>query len=322
MPWWRPFGVEGVGLTPDLVILGNLVVDDVVYTDGSTRMAQPGGSVLYLALAARLWGLRVGVVSVAGSDYPRGTLTQLESRGIDLSGVRYLGRQGIRTWLLHEGRKRQVAHRLESPGHLEVSPDFDDIPSAWLAARAFHLAPMPRTHQAELVRRLREVNESRPRPLISLDPFDLLVEADLPFWGDLVGQLDRFFLSEDEVLTRDPDSTLAAWAERWEGLRILRKQGDRGGIVYGDGQRWRAVSAEPVDTTGAGDSFAAAFLSAELDGQTLEEGLRRGAVTASLAISGSGPEALLAARPGEAWSARSAVVLDRASGRNRAGITQ
>ena len=56
---------------PELVILGNLFVDDIVLHDGRTLMAEPGGAVLHAALAANLWGARVGIVSVVGTDYPR-----------------------------------------------------------------------------------------------------------------------------------------------------------------------------------------------------------------------------------------------------------
>ena len=34
-------------MTPSLVLLGNLLVDDIVFPDGSTRMGQPGGAKLY-----------------------------------------------------------------------------------------------------------------------------------------------------------------------------------------------------------------------------------------------------------------------------------
>ena len=43
-------------MTPDLVVLGNLLVDDLVFQDGRTRMGEPGGAVLYAALGAALWG--------------------------------------------------------------------------------------------------------------------------------------------------------------------------------------------------------------------------------------------------------------------------
>ena len=43
-------------MTPSIVLLGNLLVDDVVLGDGTTRMGQPGGALLYGALGAALWG--------------------------------------------------------------------------------------------------------------------------------------------------------------------------------------------------------------------------------------------------------------------------
>ena len=69
-------------MTPDLVVLGNLLVDDVVHEDGRTRMGQPGGAILYASLAAALWGVRVGCVSLQGEDYPPAALEALRERGI------------------------------------------------------------------------------------------------------------------------------------------------------------------------------------------------------------------------------------------------
>ena len=40
--------------------------DDIVLRDGRTLMGEPGGAVLHAALAAVLWGARVGICSVAG----------------------------------------------------------------------------------------------------------------------------------------------------------------------------------------------------------------------------------------------------------------
>ena len=81
----------------DLVVLGNLLVDDIVFGDGTTRMAEPGGAAIYSALGARLWGLDVGVVSVLGTDYPDWALAGMAEGGIDLAGVHLLGRPGIRS---------------------------------------------------------------------------------------------------------------------------------------------------------------------------------------------------------------------------------
>ncbi len=118
----------------DLVLLGNLLVDDIVLADGKTLLGEPGGAVLHAALAARLWGLRVGVASVVGNDYPPGALQALSDRGVDLAGVRSMERSGGRAWLLHEPRVRRVIHHLDCPSHEAVSPAFADLPQAYLAA--------------------------------------------------------------------------------------------------------------------------------------------------------------------------------------------
>src|SRR6478752_2003333 len=119
---------------PDLVVLGNLLVDDIVLQDGTTLMGEPGGAVLHVALAASLWGTRVGLVSVVGTDYSRTTLEALVDRDVDLTGVRELDRSGGRAWLLHEAGVRRVIHHLDCPTHEEVSPIISDIPSAYEAA--------------------------------------------------------------------------------------------------------------------------------------------------------------------------------------------
>ena len=138
------------GAIPDLVLLGNLLVDDIVLRDGSTLMGEPGGAVLHAALAAALWGAKVGIGSVAGIDYPAHALEQLAAKGIDLAGVRRLDRTGGRAWLLYEPTVRRTVHHLDCPSHADVSPTLADLPAPWLAARAFHLAPMPLERQLEL----------------------------------------------------------------------------------------------------------------------------------------------------------------------------
>jgi hypothetical protein len=71
--------------SPDLVLVGNLLVDDIVLAGGRTLLGEPGGAVLHAALAASLWNCRVGIVSVVGTDYPETTLVTLAGRQIDLA---------------------------------------------------------------------------------------------------------------------------------------------------------------------------------------------------------------------------------------------
>ena len=289
---------------PGLAVLGNLILDDVVLPDGTTRMAQPGGAALYVALGARLWGVEVGMVSVVGEDYPEEILAALEERGLRLEGVRRTTGPSLRTWLLYEGRRRRLVHRLDGPTHSEVSPGPGDLPEGW-GARACHLAPMPFAVQRELVASLTQ----GAGPLVSLDPYELVREESLADWHGLLAGVDLLFLSEDEMELAggldDPEAALRRLAGPGPRLRrIFYKQGAEGGLVLevpsGELRRWPPLPTRVVEPTGAGDAFAGGLLAGRLLGDSPDAALFRGLVSAGFALRGQGPDALLEATPDEA----------------------
>jgi sugar/nucleoside kinase (ribokinase family) len=122
-------------------------------------------------------------------------------------------------------------------------------------------------------------------------------------------RVDILFANEAEVraLTgeTDLDAAVAAAAARVPLLVVTRSEH---GALAVEGGRRVDIPAEPVakvvDTTGAGDLFAAGFLTGRAKGRSLEESLRMGAIAAAEVIShyGARPEAdlkaLVAARLG------------------------
>jgi len=287
---------------PDLVLLGNLLVDDVVLADGRTRMGQAGGAMLYGALAASLWGAYTGCVSLVGDDYPLVTLDVLHSRGITLDGVHRLRSNGVRTWLLYEGAIRRVIHRLGSPSHESVSPRPEDVPRAWRVARAFHLAPMPFEIQRALVQAIRGWESAKTPAFVSLDPHLPVTPETLPAYRELLADVDAFFPSDDELrlpdAATDPAGALDSLCSG--RLRLIAwKRGAQGGTLFeAHGRRlhtWAPRAERVEDPTGAGDAFMAGFVTALLDGQPLDRCLRRGVVTAGIAIEAPGADGLLAA---------------------------
>ena len=284
-------------MTPDLVLLGNLLVDDLVFPDGSTRMQQAGGAILYASAAAAMWGVRVGCVSLRGDDYPAAALETLAARGVALDGITDLGKPGVRTWLLYEGRVRRVVHQLGCPTHEQVSPTFASVPAAWRSARMFHLAPMPIAVQDELVRALGAAGS-----FVSVDPHELVTEQTLERWRSVLAHADAFFPSEDELRLDDAQSDPAGAIKRLVCGRlrfVFFKRGSGGGLMYDSRadrmHEWTGIREGIVDPTGAGDSFAAGFLTAHLAGQPVETCLQRAVVSTSFALEAWGPGALLAA---------------------------
>src|SRR5205823_148963 len=88
--------------SPDVVVVGNLTIDDVVLPDGATSMGTVGGNAVWAALGARLWDPSVGIVTRCGDDFPTAALDELRSLGIVLDGVVSVDGPTIRNWVVYE----------------------------------------------------------------------------------------------------------------------------------------------------------------------------------------------------------------------------
>jgi sugar/nucleoside kinase (ribokinase family) len=116
------------------------------------------------------------------------------------------------------------------------------------------------------------------------------------------GKIDILFANEQEFLhlsqQTDLEPAIAQFAPKLPTLVVTRSE--RGALACSGGERAH-VRAEPierlVDTTGAGDLFAAGFLAGQARGRSLEDSLRLGAIAASEVIQhyGARPELDLAA---------------------------
>jgi sugar/nucleoside kinase (ribokinase family) len=112
--------------------------------------------------------------------------------------------------------------------------------------------------------------------------------------GFIDGQVDVLFANETEILalTRTGDFEAAAQAIAGRvGIAAITR-GAKGSVVLAGGER-RLVDAFPVekvvDTTGAGDQYAAGFLVGFAAGRPLDECGRLGSLAASEVISHYGP---------------------------------
>ena len=131
---------------------------------------------------------------------------------------------------------------------------------------------------------------------ISLDPASAAPLAAAPHALDPVdGLVDVLIANRDEarVLTgaNRPDDACAALAQRYPTAVV--KLGADGAIARAGAERAVAAArpVEVVDTTGAGDAFAAGFLPAWALGQGLQEALHAATALASSAVGrvGAGP---------------------------------
>jgi sugar/nucleoside kinase (ribokinase family) len=280
-------------INPDLILQGyrtfpaagkEVLVDDFVMTLGSASAICAMG-------LARL-GDPVSFLGKVGAD-PWGAfcVEAMSAAGIDVGGVARDPslKTGV-TVSITSPRDRALVSFIGAIGALRA----DDVPDAALAA-ARHVHVSSYFLQEGLrpgVRSLFARAHARGATT-SLDPgFDPSER-----WGadlrDTLTEVDVFFPNEVELrglagVEAVPDALKKLAGGR---ARTVVKLGAQGAATLGDDGRLLQVPAhpvEPVDTTGAGDSFNAGFLHAWLGGRPLEECLRWGAACGSLSTRGLG----------------------------------
>lgn len=293
----RAFDILVVGeLNPDLVISDENPVPMFGEIERVVRwigMTVGSSSAIFACGAAQL-GLRVAFVGIVGDDpFGRFMLDSLAARGVDVSAcvvdpVRPTGA----TVILTSGRDRAMLTAMGTIGVLDMA----DVPDALLdRARHLHVGAYflqggDRVGLPMLFAR------ARARGLTT--SFDTNWDPSQG-WDDGVREMLResdVFLpnaTEARRITGYDDVEVAA-AELVQiggsgrsgaGPIVVVKQGSDGAFAVGPGlplTRVRALPIEPLDTTGAGDSFDAGFLRAWLDHASLEEALRLGAACGAL----------------------------------------
>ncbi len=260
-----------------------VLVDDVSLTLGSA-------SAICAAGLARL-GESVSFVGKLGCDaWGDLVMETLRNLGVDLAHV--LRDPRIKTGItvsITSAKDRALVTYLGSIAALRAA----DIEDAWLAGcrhlhvSSFFMQEALRPDVGALLARARRLGLTT-----SIDPgFDPSEQ-----WGaDLVEALDEadlFFPNEVELARvtgkTDPAAALRALAGR-RALTVA-KLGARGAMALVEGRiiHVPAFPVEPVDTTGAGDSFNAGFLHGWLAGRNIVESIRFGAACGALSTQGLG----------------------------------
>jgi hypothetical protein len=225
----------------DYLIIGHITRDLLPAGD------RLGGTVAYASLMAQALGLRVGVVTSWAAELPLGPLSTIHMASFPSDFTT--------TFEIREvpGGRVLTLHRLAQ------KLDFYHIPEPWRRASIVHLAPIAQEVEPSLVRNLSSA----------------LVGATLQGWLRTWGEDGRVRLGEwpeapfvlqnlgAAVLSvEDVDGDETRIEEMASHSRVLAvTEGAEGVRVYwnGDVRRFRPPEAKVVDTTGAGDIFAASF---------------------------------------------------------------
>ena len=295
---------------PEVVCVGMAVVDvlaagittlpaagETARVNGVTVM--PGGDAVNQSVTLAALGHRAGLMTVVGDDWPGRLIAgYCGERGVDVAGVTVtadyptttsivlIGADGERSFL-SPGDGTACRY---GPGHADfgyLRPGLKILSAASL----FTSGPMDLDLLPPLLARARELGAVTVADLVNDRKDGSLAQVSA-----VLEQLDYIMPSrtEAEFFTGSADPATAAQTLRRHGARnVVIKLGPGGAYALTpDGPlHVPAFDVTAVDTTGAGDSFVAGFLSGLLLGQPVADALRRAAATAALSVQAVGATA-------------------------------
>jgi sugar/nucleoside kinase (ribokinase family) len=236
-----------------------------------------GGNGANTSYALAVLGVPVSLISVVGQDQPgRRLLDILQSVSVGTSRIRQVTDLSTASTviLVHADGDRKFLHRPGASRSMSLS-DISDL-RAEKDATHFHFAnpfalPLLRENTAEVLLEAKEAGlstsvdtgwDSRGRWMLDLGP--ALRYTDLLF----VNEAEACLLGGSEELEA------AIRAIQDHGVReVVVKTGSRGCCIY-SGTNLEAIpayAAKSIDTTGAGDCFAGAFLAGLAHGWSFRE---------------------------------------------------
>lgn len=246
-----------------------------------------GGSSAITAHNLSRLGAKVSFVCVLGTDlFGRFVEERMARGGVDISGIRRTRgtNTGITVWHSRNGQRAGLTYT----GAIALLRAADVPDRRLRAARHFHighyfLLTKLHPHAPALFRKVKRFGLTT-----SVDcNYDPVEEWDSQLW-EVLKHTDVFFPNEHEAMLltgkRNPQSAARELARLARVVAV--KLGGKGALVASGDELFRvpAVPAKVVDTTGAGDTFNAGFLSRFLRGAGLEECARAGVRAAARSV--------------------------------------
>ncbi len=242
-----------------------------------------GGTVSYAARVATAMGVRAHILTTADAT---ADLSALEGHTVHLVPA-------SRTLTLEHrfdetGRRHQRV--IARPGHTLTA---DDLPAGWPSPDVLVLAPLlddslePRGFDALPFRDCALTGQGLLRQVGASGAISDAREPTTALDHAITARTS-LFLSEEEVRAW-PHGALEALAAR--ARRVVLTRGMHGAEIIACGQRRSVppVPAQPVDTTGAGDVFATAFILAIGEGEATAGRLAAAFAAAAVEVWGAGP---------------------------------
>ena len=242
--------------TIPLWIAGSVGIDDIT-TPHATRPDQLGGSVSYACAAASFF-TPTGAVGIIGEDFPQEFTAHYKHFGIDLAGMEQVPG---RTFRWAGEYHADMISRTTLKTDLGVLEQFNPkLPTHYRAAPFIFLGNMQPQIQLSLL------DQVEGKPFVALDTMNLWINIAREPLLRVIERSDVLLLNDEEARLLSGAHHLRDCAEailKMGPKNLIIKKGEHGALLFTT-EGIAIVPAYPVrrvvDPTGAGDTYAGAFM--------------------------------------------------------------
>lgn len=277
-----------------VTVVGSIAFD-AVETPAGKRDRLLGGAAVHFSLASSFL-CETRVVGPVGDDFGEAEFAVLHERGVITDDIEQVPGGKTFFWSGRYERDPNIRHTLETD--LNVFEHFE--PKLSEASRSAETLFLANIHPG-LQRAVHE--QCSHAKFVAMDTMNMWIEITRPELLRVLADVDCLIVNDEEVkqLTDEPNLVRAARAVHEMGPRVvIAKQGEHGAGMYTpDGFFGLPAypTADVVDPTGAGDTFAGGFMgyvaahaSEELTDELLRRAIAYGTAMASFNVEAFGTE--------------------------------
>jgi sugar/nucleoside kinase (ribokinase family) len=255
-PMQKSEHIPGASHDRSILAVGSVAFDTIRTPTGIAESVL-GGSVNYFSIASSFYA-PVEIVGVVGEDFPKSHLEWLASRRIDVSGIQIVPGKTFH-WVGSYDTNLNEAKTLSTA--LNVFEHFDPklAPSHARASYVFLANIDPVLQQSVL-------DQVTAPKLVACDSMNFWITGKPAELKKTLRRVDILSVNEGEAFLLSGEKNLARAAQEIRKLGpsvVIIKRGEYGATLFTETSTFLAPAFpvdNVVDPTGAGDSFAGAFM--------------------------------------------------------------
>lgn len=274
------------------IIVGAVLMDNIVYADGSRRDDIPGGAGLYALAGAALFSELAVLVTGTGRDLPQTFGPWLDRNGLTTEGLRFADDHAPRNIMRYIDERTRTEAPVYGADHFKkIEPTASDIGRVIPGARSLFVF---RNLDPEFwAGTLPLLIAHRPLTLWEI-ALDACLPENLARIEELAGQVDALSINLEEaalIYGATEEAALIARLRASGAGTVFLRAGARGSFVITQGavRFVPSLPVAPTDVTGGGNAYGGAALVGLAAGLDPVRAGAMGTVAARLAISQYGP---------------------------------